>query len=275
MLKLAALGPAGTFSELAVKKYKEQTNEDVEVIFYPTITKAVNAIGHECDIGVVPIENTLDGYVQVTLDLLVNCNLNIVSEFVIPIQFAFVANSDMKELEKIYAQFKTQGQCCKFLESLEGVKIITTESNGESTANVKKGIYAEGAIIPSHMLSSIKNPKFKIDCVTDSKENETRFIVLSKDKSSYKKEKKYKTSMVIMDAADDKPGILSKVLNDFASKGINLTSIISRPTKRGLGKYYFFIDIDGRYPENENVREVIEKIRENSIVKIIGSYYSL
>ncbi|WP_234118474.1 prephenate dehydratase [Clostridium hydrogenum] len=275
MIKLAALGPAGTFSELAVNKYKEQIDEDTVVKFYPTITKVVNAVGNECSMGIVPIENTLDGFVQVTLDLLASSDLNILNELVIPIQFAFVANSDMDKLQKIYAQFKTQGQCCKFLENLDGVKIITTESNGVSVENIKKEVYGEGAIIPRHMLTSIKNPIHTINCVTDSKENETRFIVLSKDKTNYKEEKKYKTSIVIMDAKDDKPGSLSKVLNEFASKGINLTSIISRPTKRGLGKYYFFIDIDGCYPEQENVREVIEKIRENSIVKIIGSYYSL
>lgn len=78
-----------------------------------------------------------------------------------------------------------------------------------------------------------------------------------------------------MDAADDRPGALFRVLEEFAQRQINLSSIISRPTKKGLGKYYFFIDIDGSYPEEENVRQAIEVISKHSLVKIIGSYSTL
>lgn len=276
MIRAAVLGPAGTFSELAVEKYKKETNKDLNSIFYPTITKVANAVGNECDIGIIPIENTLDGFVQVTLDLLLEKEINIINEFTIPIQFAFAANSRIEEIESIYAQFKTQGQCCKFLEGFKNVKIITTESNGESVQKVKEGIEGEGAIIPSHMLNSIEKFKFSIDCVTDSDENETRFIVISPSKrKAYDKKRHYKTSIAIMDAADDKPGALFKVLEEFAQRQINLTSIISRPTKKGLGKYYFFIDIDGCYPEEDNIRQAVENIRKHSLVKIIGSYSAL
>lgn len=276
MIRAAVLGPAGTFSELAVEKYKKETGKELNSIFYPTITKVANAVGSECDIGIVPIENTLDGFVQVTLDLLLEKEINIINELTIPIQFAFAANSNIEEVERIYAQFKTQGQCCKFLESLEDVKIVTTESNGESVEKIREGLKGEGAIIPRHMLNLIKKFKFSIDCVTDSDENETRFIVLSSNKDiGYDSKKHYKTSIAIMDAADDKPGALFKVLDEFAQRQINLTSIISRPTKKGLGKYYFFIDIDGCYPEEENVRQAIEALRQYSLVKIIGSYSTL
>lgn len=274
MIKAAVLGPAGTFSELAVEKYKERTNQKFNTVFYPTITKVVNAVENECDIGIVPIENTLDGFVQITLDLLLEKKVSIINELVIPIQFAFAANSDIKEVERIYAQFKTQGQCCKFLESFKSIKIITTESNGESVQKLREGAEGEGAIIPRHMLDLAY--KFSIDCVTDSDENQTRFIVLSADKkASCKKGEHYKTSIAIMDAADDRPGALFRVLEEFAQRQINLSSIISRPTKKGLGKYYFFIDIDGCYPEDENVRQAIETISKHSMVKIIGSYSSL
>ncbi|KOF57389.1 MULTISPECIES: prephenate dehydratase [Clostridium] len=276
MIRAAVLGPAGTFSELAVEKYKKKTNQEFNSIFYPTITKVVNAIGDECDIGIVPIENTLDGFVQVTLDLLIEKKVNIINELVIPIQFAFAANSNIEEVKKIYVQFKTQGQCCKFLESFKNVKIITTESNGESVQKIKEGLEDEGAIIPEHMINSFEKLKFSINCVTDSDENETRFIVLSADeKEGCRKGKHYKTSIAIMDAADDRPGALFRVLEEFAQRQINLSSIISRPTKKGLGKYYFFIDIDGSYPEEENVRQAIEVISKHSLVKIIGSYSTL
>jgi len=272
MNKIATLGPTGTFSELAVKKYSELIDKNVEMKFYPTISKAFNSIGRECEYGIIPIENTLDGYVQPTLDLLSQADLYIIYEIVVPIQFAFVGNNDILQTKKIYAQFKTQGQCCSFLEERGDVKIITTESNGESFQQVKKGIFGESAIIPKHMLNTKKLFTYAIENVTDSQENETRFVMLSRKAINYDINKSYKTSIVIMDAMN-KSGVLSNILNEFSQKGINLTSIISRPTKKKLGKYYFFIDIDGYYPENKIIKQAIDKIGESNLVKVLGSYY--
>ena len=273
MNEIAVLGPSGTFSEFAAKKYIEKFNKNIKVVFYPTIKKVFDAIGKECELGIVPIENTLDGYVQITLDLLSQVNLYIIHEFVIQVQFSFVSNNlNVSDIKKIYVQFKTQGQCYSFLDQFIEAKIITTASNGESFEKVKEGILEESAIIPRHILNAENRFPFSIENVTDSENNETRFIVISKNIIKYDINKSYKTSVIIMDAADDKPGMLSKILNEFSERNINLTSIISRPTKRALGKYYFFIDIEGHYPEEKNIKQAIDKISENNIVKILGSY---
>lgn len=271
MNNIATLGPKGTFSELAVNKYSELIDKNVEIVFYPTIAKVFNAIGRECEFGIIPIENTLDGYVQVTLDFLSQRDLNITYEIVVPIQFAFVGNSQISKIEKVYTQFKTQGQCCRFLEQYSNIKIITTESNGESFEQVKKGVSGESAIIPKHILNTEKSFNFEIENVTDSHKNETRFIMLSKQSINYDVNKHYKTSIVIIEAVD-KSGVLSNILNEFSERGINLTSIMSRPTKEALGKYHFFIDIDGRYSEDKNIELAIQKIREKNVVKVLGSY---
>jgi prephenate dehydratase len=273
MKKLATLGPTGTFSELAGRKYIETINESMELKLYPTITKVFDAIGEECEFGIIPIENTLDGYVQIVLDLLAQSDVQIIKELVISIQFAFVGNAvDISEIKKIYAQFKTQGQCYNFLEQFTSAEIITTESNGKSYEVVKRGSLGEGAIIPQYILNMKNKFPLKIDNVTDSNDNHTRFIILSKNTAQYDINKSYKTSIVIMDAKDNKPGILSKILNEFSSRDINLISIISRPTKIALGKYYFFIDIEGHYNMNENIRQAILKISENNIIKVLGAY---
>lgn len=273
MNKIATLGPAGTFSELAAKKYIEKTNKNIEIAFYPTITKVFKAIGEECEFGIIPIENTLDGYVQLVLDLLAQAELQIIHELVIPIQFSFVGNAlDISDIKKVYAQFKTQGQCYNFLEQFNSIKVITTESNGESFEKLKKGIIGESAIIPQYILNTENKFPFIIENITDSQDNETRFIILSKNAESYDVNKHYKTSIVIMDAIDNKPGVLSKILNEFSSRNINLTSIISRTTKRALGKYYFFIDVEGHYAIEKNISQAIEIISENNIVKILGSF---
>jgi prephenate dehydratase len=273
MNKIATLGPAGTFSELATKKYIQKTNKNIEIVFYPTITKIFKAIDEECELGIVPIENTLDGYVQLVLDLLAQANLQIIDELVIPIQFSFVGNSlDISDIKKVYAQFKTQGQCYNFLEQFNSIKVITTESNGESFEKLKRGIIGESAIIPQYILNTENTFPFIIENITDSKDNETRFIIFSKNAESYDVNKHYKTSIVIMDAVNNKPGVLSKILDEFSSRNINLTSIISRPTKRALGKYYFFIDIEGHYAIDKNISQAIEIISKNNIVKILGSF---
>ncbi|RMC95093.1 ACT domain-containing protein [Clostridium autoethanogenum] len=273
MNRIATLGPAGTFSELAAKKYIETFDKSAEITFYSTITKVFNGISKECELGIIPIENTLDGYVQLTLDLLSQTDFNIIYETVVPIQFSIVSNTlGISDIKKIYVQFKTQGQCYNFLEQVTNAKVITTESNGESFQKVERGILGQAAIIPRHMLKASNKFSFNIENVTDSEENDTRFIVLSKDTIKYDINRRYKTSIIVMDAADNKPGALSKILNEFSEKNINLTSIMSRPTKKALGKYYFFIDIDGHYPEEKSVKEVIDKISKNNIVKVLGSY---
>ncbi|WP_242951858.1 prephenate dehydratase [Clostridium felsineum] len=272
---MAALGPKGTFSEFAVKEYKKKIDSDIEMKFYPTISKVVMAAENECDIAIIPIENTLDGFVQVTLDLLNKTNLSIVYEFALPIQFAFAANSKMDEVKRIYAQFKTQGQCLEFLEKYDKLEVITTESNGTSLENLKKGVWEEGAIIPAYAIEKEKEFKYIIENVTDAEDNETRFIVLSKQKDKSYHSGEYKTGIIISDANADKPGALWKVLKEFALCEINLTSIISRPTKKGLGQYYFFIEAEGNYDGDNKLKGAIEDIKQHSVVKIVGSYLSL
>lgn len=274
-MKIATLGPQGTFSQLAVKKYTKEKNLEEDIVFYPSITKAFKAVGEQCNLGVIPIENTLDGYVQPTLDLLSKTSLKIIDEVVIPIQFSFVANSkSISDIERIYVQFKTQGQCCDFLEKFSGnIKIITTESNGDSFVKVKNGTIHEAAIIPEHVLKSEFSFKYSIENVTDSKENETRFIVVSKKEKDIKycKEINYKTSLIIIQT-EDKPGSLANILTEFSSRNINLMSIMSHPNKQMLGKYYFFIDIEGNYIEDRSLKEAANNIARNNKVKILGIY---
>ncbi|AJA49295.1 prephenate dehydratase [Clostridium pasteurianum DSM 525 = ATCC 6013] len=273
MRKIATLGPAGTFCEIAAKKYNNEKDFDGSITFYQSISKAFKAIGEQCKLGIVPIENTLDGYVQPTLELLSKTKLNIIDEVVVPIQFSFVGNSkNINDVKRLYVQFKTQGQCCDFLEQFgDDVKIITTESNAESFISAKYGKFNEAAIVPHHMLKTEFKLPYEIENVTDSKENQTRFIVVSEKFLYYYPDKDYKTSLIIIQA-EDKPGSLSSILNEFACRNINLMSILSHPNKETLGKYHFFIDIEGNYFSDKNVKEAIDNISISNKVRILGVY---
>ena len=269
---IATLGPVNTFSEIAAQKFIKETNIDFSINLYPTIKKVFEAVGKGCEIGIVPIENMAEGYVQQTLDFLLHSGFIVIHELLLPIQFSFAANcARIEQVDKIYAQFVTQGQCCEFLDNLQGIEIITTQSNGTSLEKLKKGIKNEGAIIPNHSISFKNSFSFIIDDVTDYKNNQTRFIVFSRDDQMVCSERKeYKTSIVIVNSTD-RPGVLSEILNAFAEKKINLVSIISRPTKTVIGKYHFFVDIEGYY-QDPCVRDALDEIKEHNEVTILGSF---
>lgn len=273
MSKVAVLGPPGTFTEKAAQKYLKIQNLDGELSYYTSLRKTFDAVGKDCILGVIPIENTLDGFVQMILDLLTHSELKIIHEIVMPIRFGFVSNCDIECVENIYTQFKSKNQCLDFLEEFSDKRIITTDSNSESYETVVSGGCSDGAIIPMHLIDEGSNFSTIIPDVADSIDNQTRFIVLSKelnDEESF--DKLWKTLLVIHDDSD-RPGLLVDILNFFSNEGINLISIISRPTKTGLGNYNFFIDVEGCYQRNEVVKKAIERVTKDFDIQVLGSYY--
>lgn len=273
MIKIAVLGPTGTFTEKAAMKYLESQEIVGELNYFTTLRKTFDAIGNECELGVIPIENTLDGFVQIILDFLTHSNLYIIHELVLPIRFAFVANCHkLSDIQRVYTQFKSQNQCYDFLEKLESAAIITTASNSESYENVVNGEPYDAAIIPMHLLEEKNQFNIVIENVADSLDNETRFIVLSKAPNLDYEKTSWKTLLVIHDDVD-RPGLLVEILNIFSAEGINLKSIFSRPTKKGLGNYNFFIDVEGCMQQDEHVKRAVEEVTKKYDIRVLGSYY--
>lgn len=274
MDKIAVLGPKGTFTELATLKYIEAQGMDLDLEYYSSMRRTFGAVGEECRYGVIPIENTLDGFVQIILDLLTTADLKVIHEIVLPIRFAFVANSkNIDDVETVYAQFKSENQCLDYLEAFREKSIVTTASNSQSFEQVLKGDKSVGAIIPMHLLDDNHKFAYVHEDVADSLDNETRFIIVSKQlNEEIDINRNWKTFFVVSDDSD-RPGLLCDILNRFSKDGINLKSIISRPTKTGLGNYNFFIEIDGCYQKDEHVRTSIAHVLDKYSIKILGSYY--
>lgn len=273
MSRVAVLGPPGTFTEKAAQKYLKLKHLDCQLEYYTSLRKTFDAVGKECILGVIPIENTLDGFVQMILDLLTHSQLKIIHEIVLPIRFAFVANCDISLVDNVYTQFKSRNQCLDFLEQFSDKRIITTDSNSESYESVLNGNCSDGAIIPMHLIDDQSKFKTIIPDVADSLDNQTRFIVLSNTLNEEESlDESWKTLLVIHDDSD-RPGLLVDILNFFSDEGINLKSIISRPTKTGLGNYNFFIDVEGCYQRNEVVKKAIEKVTKDFNIRVLGSYY--
>ncbi|MHA2939717.1 prephenate dehydratase [Vibrio sp. RC27] len=272
MNKIATLGPSGTFSEIATHRYlATQSQSNYEINYYPSIKAVFNAIGDECDIGVLPIENFSEGFIPVVLDELIASSLTIVAEIVLPIHFSVVSQAkSVDEIQRLFVQFVAKGQCSEFLDGLTNASVTLTESNTESLQRCED--LGDAAIVPSHTVEPA-DFNFSIDNVNDYQENQTRFLVLSRNGDNSVTQtlaSTFKTSIIVLEG-NDYPGLLGDVLNEFSLRSINLSSIISRPTRKEFGKYHFFIDFDGSLQDN-NVSEALTTINALNPVQVLGSY---
>lgn len=265
------MGPEGTFSELACKKYLQNNQLNLNINYYSSIKKALTAVGTQTSAAVLPIENFSEGFVNPVLDFLVSANLYICAQMVLPIQFSLVSHcEDASHIRKIYTQFVAQGQCSDYLEELDSVDFISTESNTQALLSIANET-GSAAVIPSHLLKT-HSFEYVVENITDYKDNQTRFLLLCAEPLlEYSGNSAlYKTSIVVL-FENDHPGYLENILNKFATQGINLTSIVSRPTRKTFGKYHFFIDLDG-HQEDVNIKSALFDIQKKFKLKILGSY---
>jgi len=265
-MKIATLGPEGTFSHEAVLKY----NNKADILFTDTIRDVFEAVTkNNADLGVVPIENSIAGHIGQTLDCLMNFGLKIKAEAILPIIHNLAGFRSIKGIKILYLHPQTYEQCQLFIrKSLPKAEIIQTSSNGKSAEIIAKlKDKAKAAIIPK-IAADIYKLKILKRNVQDSRFNITRFFVIAKEDSE--KTGNDKTSIAIYPHTD-KPGTLYDILGEFAKRKINLTKIESRPSKEKLGDYVFFIDFDG-HRSDKSVAEALKKLEETTLVKLLGSY---
>lgn len=268
MIKVATLGPEGTFSDRATKQF---FHNECSIHYTGTIKQVFDAMKQGIEYGVVPVENMSEGYVQPTLDSLLDSDVAIVGEIKLSVQFSFVANVEtLEKLDTVYVQPVALGQCSEFISSLENVTVIRTNSNIESLLLHNEN-YASGAIVPGHIYDSI-TASTKIENVSDYAHNETRFFLLKKGAKNWDQcsDCNAKSSMIIRDDQDHS-GILNFITGAFSNENINITAIVSRPTKEMMGKYHFFLDIEGSLGD-DSVQRAIKTISEFYPVTPLGSY---
>jgi len=265
-MRIATLGPKGTFSHEAVLK----RNKNAQIIFKNTVWDIFESVDkNEVNEGIVPLENSVSGTIGLTLDALMEFDLNISAEIILPIKHNLVGYDGIKDIKTLYIHPSTYEQCEKFIrKNLPDVKIIQTSSNAASAQIIaEKKDKSKAAIVPKEAIDIYRLKAIKKD-IQDNKFNVTRFIVISKKQAE--KSNRDRTSIAIYPQVD-KPGLLYSLLGEFAKGNINLTKIESRPSKGKLGDYIFFIDMQGS-KEDEKIKEAFKKIEENFFLKILGSY---
>lgn len=272
MKTVSYLGPRGTFTEEALFSFYKD-GSGIEAKPLPTINEVIKSVDKgDANEGLVPIENSLEGSVNITQDLLTfESEAKIIREIIIPIRHNLIAkkNIDLKKIRKIVSHPHASAQCRAFLNNeLPGVEIIAANSTAEA---VKKIIDLDDhtAAIGTKIAAELYGLTIIEKEIEDSRSNKTRFIFIG----NYipQKSGNDKTSIVCF-LKKDKPGSLYKILKEFADRDINLTKIESRPARKNIGDYVFMIDLEGHQHE-KNVFEVLESLRQNVyMIKILGSY---
>jgi prephenate dehydratase len=272
MKKIAVLGPKHTYSDEACALFEYKTNQKLEHIYGSNIREVMKLI-EEVGIGILPIENTLEGYIGQHIDLLLEFGYSIDSEVKLDISFSLVSHKDIRDIKKIYVQYATRNQCLKFLNKFKDMDIIVTDSNVTSFEMYQKD-EDSAAIIPNHL---VDKEKFVVIDVADKKVNHTRFLIIKKKHELFKlydHKKDIKATLVIT-PKDDRPGLLYDILKVFSDRNINLIAIMSRPTKKEIGTYNFIIELEGKSEEYIFIQKVFEELKNLYDIKVIGLYQSI
>ena len=270
MVKVGFLGPRGTFSQEAVEFYIK--GKEYSCVDYNTIPELIMAVREgDIDEAVTPIENSLEGAVNTTLDMLAfDVELKIKAEIVIEIRQNLLAKSGtaLKDIKRVISHPQAVGQCRKFLHTnLPAAEIGLVYSTAGAADEVVRG-ESSLAAIGSAAAAQVYGLEILASDIQDSSKNFTRFVAISKDDST--KTGSDKTSIVF--STEDKPGSLYKILDIFNLWDINMARIESRPAKNQLGKYIFFVDVEG-HKDDFDVRDALTMIkRKSSFYKFLGSY---
>ncbi|MEN6329936.1 MAG: prephenate dehydratase [Methanobacteriaceae archaeon] len=258
------LGPTGTFTEEAASKISD------ELISFDSIVEVLEAVkARKVDWGVVPIENSVEGSVGVTLDILAQeDSLKIMQEIILPIRQHLLLNpgARLEDVKEVYSHSQALAQCRNYLEKL-GIPTRATVSTTAAAKAIKGQL--EKAAIGTSRAAEIYGLEIAAPDVQDYTNNTTRFLAIGVQDNFYTG--KDKTS-IVFSLPDDHPGGLYDLLGEFATFNVNLTKIESRPSKERLGSYIFFLDFEG-HREEEIIRNVLNNIRSKvGYVKILGSY---
>jgi prephenate dehydratase len=273
-LRVAYLGPEGTFTEEAL--LASSGADQLEPVPEPTVYECVMAVhAGEVEQAIVPIENSLEGSVNATLDALVfeTEEVTIIGEMVHPIQHCLIARAPLKlaEIRSVVSHPQANAQCARFIRTrLPNAQVTSANSTADAVRIVAESD-EPWAALGNRLSAQLYGCQILEAGVEDVPENETRFVWLAREPSSASHDGAWKTSIVFW-GLPDSPGALVSVLQAFADRDVNLSKIESRPLKQRLGRYIFFADLEGEQSA-EAVRKALDAVRAMvETLRVLGSY---
>jgi chorismate mutase / prephenate dehydratase len=265
-LAVAYLGPQGTFSEMALGKHFGTGVGPVPCASIDEVFRSAETGGAQY--AVVPVENSTEGAIGRTLDLLLATPLRICAEVVLRVQQnLMVKRASMKSLRKVYSHPQSLAQCQAWLaQNLPGAQRIPLASNAEAARTAAKE--AGAAAIGPEIAAAHYGLKILARSIEDDPKNRTRFLVLGPHEAGPSGNDR--TSLVM--TAHNKPGSLHGLIASFAAHGVSMTRLESRPARNGQWDYYFYVDIDG-HQQDPKVAKALDELRDKApFVKVFGSY---
>lgn len=280
-MKVGYLGPEGTFCQEAA--LRAPAAGDFELIPCATIYDTVVAV-HEGTVerAVVPIENSLEGSVSATLDTLAfeTEGVSIIGEAVLPIHQCLIAQEQipLDEIEVVISHPQANAQCARFIRNrLPQARVMTSDSTADAVRLVSERIRHRWAAIGTRLAAELYGCAVLSSGIEDRAGNETRFVWLAPDGTASglpgsEARGPWKTAIVFWGAGSESPGWLVRCLAELSFRGVNMTRIESRPRRQGLGRYMFFIDLEGR-DSDPNMTEALAALAGHvEVLRSLGSF---
>ena len=278
-MRIAYLGPAGTFTEDALREALEP-GARYEPLRTATIRDAILAVEREeAERALVPFENSIEGSVRTTLDTLAfdAPEVTVVGEHDFAVHPYLIAEQpiELSEIEVVLSHPQPLAQCARFLrEKLPGAEPVNASSTAEAVRLVCESpdSYRSHAAIGARSAAEIYGGQILAQGIEDEANNVTRFVWIAPSGTEAGEGVAWKTSLVFSELGEDHPGALVEALQEFSGRAVNLSRIESRPLRRELGRYMFFCDLEGALFE-QPVSEAVEALRGKAeSVRILGSY---
>lgn len=265
-ITVAFLGPDGTYTHNATLKH---FGHSVKCLSLATIDEVFHAVEkHQAHYGVVPVENSTEGVVTHTLDMFFDSSLKICGEVLLRVRHQLLSNAEsLNQVDKVLAHSQSLAQCRRWLtKNLPLVETMTMSSNAEAAEQAAQ--HQNFAAIASTAAAEIYDVKVLIADIEDDPDNTTRFLIIGNTEVDPSGDDK--TSLLV--SSQNKPGALYRLLAPLAKHGVSMTRIESRPSRKGLWEYVFFIDIEGHAREQRVADVLTELEKEAALVKLLGAY---
>ncbi len=275
-MRVGYFGPEGTFTQEAL--IADTRGSDLEMIPLPTIYDTVMAVhAGVVERALVPIENSLEGSVNATLDALAmeTEDVAIVGEVVHPIRHCLIARTalELSAIETVVSHPQANAQCARFIRTrLPQARVLAGASTAEAVRTVAEHD-GPWAALGNRVAAERYGCEVLLAGVEDVADNETRFVWLARAAAAHDPGAgPWKTAIVFWGVGSEAPGWLVACLSQFAQRGVNLTRIESRPRKQGLGRYMFFVDLEGR-EDDLHIAEGLTALRAHvERLRVIGSF---
>jgi len=265
MNRISFQGERGAYSEAASISFFEG---EIETIPCSTFADALkNTENGASDYSVLPVENSLEGSVGESIDLLLSTNLNVVGEIYHRIHHCLIGTGPLAEITVVHSHPQALGQCRKFIQKNDLVIMPSYDTAG--SVKMLRDLHTDfESCIASKEAAKIYDVPVIQEGIEDNANNYTRFLIFSKEKND--KTDNSKTSIIF--SVKHEAGALYQIINEFYQNKINLTKIESRPNKNTLGEYNFYVDFEG-HQDDSTIKDVLQKLSGNTtFLKILGSY---